>query len=57
MQTLGEGEEAATIRAGVAGKHDREAGHKESRTGGGPSRRLEPAGCTERQQLTFVFAR
>src|ERR1700742_499098 len=57
MQKLGEGEEAAAIRVGVAGKHDGEAGHKESGAGGGPRGRVELTGRTERQQLTFVVAR
>jgi hypothetical protein len=57
MQGLGEGEQAAAICVGIAGKHDGEAGHKESGAGGGPCDRVELSRCAERQQSTFVVAR
>ena len=57
MQNLGEGQQTAAIRVGIAGKHDGESGHKESRACGGPRDWVEFPGRTECQQLMFVVAR
>src|SRR5579859_281817 len=57
VQEIGKREQAAAIRIGIAGKHDGETGHEESRAGGRPCGRVELPGSTERQQLPLVVAR